>query len=355
NAAAIRAEGGYPIINHPVDGSSWAWNSKQATQGIEGDQMHGVEIWSGSTQSGQGGHVGDWVDWLLGGRILYCYSGSDTHDAAFAFGANHAVFEGESFTISNLEAALKAGRSFISNGHVLILEAEVDGVVLDMGTLQALSPNQPATSVTVRAHYNFGADTSVITIFRGAVGDPAETSLCQSGPLTGEGVFACNDSLDTVNRTWYRAYSEAGAKTAYTNPVFFLPGSCGFVPYGAGLGGANIATLSSVSSPTVGSIDALDVSGFDPSATSATLGLSNTQIPGGSPLLGGFLLIGLPALFTGNAPLSGGSGSFVFQIPDLPGIAGNTFYWQSVAFDPVFPGNLAFSNALAMAVCTLLQ
>ena len=144
----------------------------------------------------------DWVDWLLGGRILYAYSGSDTHDAALAFGANHAVFEGEPFTVSNLEAALKAGRSFISNGHVLILEAEVDGVVLDMGTLQALSPNQPATSVTVRAHYNFGADTSAITIFRGAVGDAAETILCQSGPLTGEGVFACNDSLDTVNRTW---------------------------------------------------------------------------------------------------------------------------------------------------------
>ncbi len=70
--------------------------------------MHGVEIWNGGLQTGQGGNVGLWVDWLLAGRLLYAYGGSDTHDAAFDFGANHVIVDG-ALTDDNLEAALKAG------------------------------------------------------------------------------------------------------------------------------------------------------------------------------------------------------------------------------------------------------
>ncbi len=243
NVAAVRAQDGYAIANHPTAGS-FAWNSFAATQGLEAGGLHGVEIWNGATRSGQGGDVGRWVDWLLGGRILYAYSGSDTHDQAFAFGANHVVLDGVPFTVANVEAALKAGRSYVSNEHVLILEARLGAADLPMGALHPLPPGAPAAPYTARVHYDFGADTGAITVFTGRAGDAAEALQCSSGPLSGSGVFECPASLAPGATSWVRAYSESGAKVAYTNPVFFVPSTddpgryCSAKPHSGGCGAA---------------------------------------------------------------------------------------------------------------------
>lgn len=356
NAASVRADGGYPIVNHP-DGSSFAWNSFDALDGIEADSMHGVEIWNGATQSGQGGGVASWVQWLLGGRILYAYSGSDTHDAAFAFGANNAVFLDEPFTVPNLQAILKKGRVFISNGHVLVLEIDLDGTEILMGQLQSLAPTQPASSLSIDVHYDFGPDTSTISVFRGEVGAGAETAVCTSGPLSGQGVFTCSDTLDPGVRSWYRAYSDAnaGAITAYTNPVFFLPSSVGSTTYGTGLGGANIATLSSPSSPAIGSLFTFELSAFSPASSMGVLALSRLQIPSGVPLAGGFLLVSPPFELLAAVPLSGGSGTHSEEIPFDAGFVGMSFYAQSVAVDASQASNLAFSNGVALTIADILQ
>jgi hypothetical protein len=222
NIAAIRGQGGYPIVHHPL-GSSFGWNSYAQAQGIEANALHGVEIWGGASQSGQAGAVGRWVDWLLDGRLLYAYSGSDTHDAAFAFGANHALLVNEPFTIPNIDRALQEGRSYISNAHSLVIEVGLGGSAVPMGSMFPVPHSSPPAALAPRVHYNFGGDTAEITIFSGRVGDAAETVLCSSGPVTGSGIFECIDTLNTSSNTWYRAYSEGGAKVAYTNPVFFLP------------------------------------------------------------------------------------------------------------------------------------
>lgn len=222
NIATIRSQGGYPIAHHPEAGE-FGWNSYSATQGIESNALHGVEIWNGSTQSGQGGNVGRWVDWMLDGRLLYAYSGSDTHDEAFNFGANHVLLEAGQFDIPGVHAALRAGRHYISNGHVLIMEAGLGGSDIAMGAMHSLPPGTGNQAYTARVHYNFGGDTSTISIFTGRDGDSAESLLCQSGPLTGQGMFECVATLDDSANSWVRAYSEAGSTTAYTNPVFFIP------------------------------------------------------------------------------------------------------------------------------------
>ena len=221
NIAAIRAEGGYAVANHP-SAESWGWNSFEATGGIESGGLQGVEIWTGRTQSGQDGHVGQWVDWLLAGRILYAYSGSDTHDAAFDFGANHVILT-EPFTPQNLKAATMGGRLFLSNGPLLALAARVDGEIALMGDIVPVTAS--GGPVELRAYYSFGETPTTITLFRGAVGDAAELSLCTSAPLTDSGFFACSDTLVDGARSYYRAYAEDGAaeRTAYTNPVFFEP------------------------------------------------------------------------------------------------------------------------------------
>jgi hypothetical protein len=354
NIAAVRAEGGYAIANHPADGSSFGWNSYAATQGLEAGGLHGVEIWNGATQTGQGGQVGRWVDWLLDGRILYAYSGSDTHDAAFAFGANHVLLE-EPLSATALEKALKAGRSFVSSEHVLVLEILHAGAVLPMGTLEALAPGTSASALTLRVHYNFGADSASITIFRGRVGDAAESVSFASGPLSGEGLLEVSATLDPSSRTWYRAYSEGAGETAYTNPVFFLPGSCAYSAFGAGLGGANTGALTSASSPTIASFNTLQASFPGALGTPVFFAASLVQIPAGAPLLGGFLLIGFPPIFSATGLLAGGQGAFAYQVPNDPGLVGGAVFWQAAALDPGAAQGFAFTNGLALTVCDLLQ
>ena len=352
NIDKIRAEGGYPIANHPA-GSSFGWNSVASLTGIESNDIHGVEIWNGQAMSGQGGNVGMWVDWLEGGRLLFAYSGSDTHDDAFAFGANHVVLEAsEAFTPANLERGIREGRVYLSNEHVLIHEATLGGDKLGMGSLQALTPQQQVQVVTLEAHYNFGTDTSTITFFAGATG-VQESALTTSGPLTGQGVFTWNFIPWPGKTSWTRAYSQSGAKTAYTNPIFYKPGTATSTPFGGGLGGANIGTLASASSPAIGASVELDITAMS-GATTATLAMSATQIPGGLPFAGGTLLIGLPTAFQTAVPLDGtGAGSFNFRMPNDPGLVGGNLFWQAIAITPAVPQLIAFTNGLSMPIAGL--
>lgn len=216
----VNNQGGWTIAHHPA-GSSFAWNSVSSTVGQEAGSLHGVEIWNGASQSGQGGNVASWVNWLLDGRVLYAYSGSDTHDEAHDFGANHALVEGD-FTPENLEAALRAGRVYISNGPALNLEAQLGHAIIPMGDHVAVSDPVPNALAQVRATVNLGGDTGTVTIFRGRVGDANETMIGTSTPQTGSFTYEINVTLSD-GLSYYRAYVEAanGSKTAYSNPIFF--------------------------------------------------------------------------------------------------------------------------------------
>jgi len=353
NTAAIRAEGGYPIVHHPSS-SSFGWNSVADLTGQESDGMHGVEIWNGAFVSGQGGDVGSWVNWLLDGRILYGYSGSDTHDAAFDFGANHAILDaGVPFNQANLESALKQGRSYISNGPSLVLEVDFDGITLEMGTRKGISPTQPTSPLTINTHYDFGAGQGVISVFRGFVGDPGETLVCQSPALTGSGVWTCaGETLNPTRQGWYRSYAEDGPSqtAAYTNPVFFVPTTATWAPYGQNVGGANIGALASSSAPVIGCTQRFVASGFSGGTPSVSFLVYGTQLPNGFPFLGGFILVAPPALASGASPASGGSATLEATIPLNPILIGLDAYVQAFAFSPNPSGNIGFTNGLAGTV-----
>ena len=222
NIDEIRAEGGYPIVHHP-DASSWGWNSFEDAKGIEENALHGVEVWNGGGISGQGGNVSSWVDWLLAGRILYAYSGSDTHDEAIDFGANRVLMTSP-FTPENLEAALMDGRTFISNEHFLVITARAGTRTLRMGDRQPLPVDlPPGTELELRTHYDVGDDSVAVTLYRGVVGDGSETVVC-TGTVTGSGILSCTDEVSTDASSYYRSYSEetSGDRVAYTNPIFLL-------------------------------------------------------------------------------------------------------------------------------------
>jgi len=364
NVDLIRGMGGYPIANHPA-ASSFGWNSVQALAGIEGGGLHGIEVWNGASQSGQGGHVGMWVDWLLAGRILYCYSGSDTHDEAFAFGANHVVLIDQPFTRASLTGAIQAGRVYLSEGHVALIEVWIGGQDLFMGTIHQLPANAPPAPLTVRVHYDFGADTGTITIFRGRAGDGAESVLCQSPPLSGAGVFECADVLATGATSWYRACSEGASKVAYTNPVFFVVGGddpfayCTAKPNS--LGCVPAVTWSGIPSATAP--DPFDVGARD--VLSQQFGiLFYGYAPALTPFQGGTLCVQPPITRTpvqtsgGNPPPGGDcSGEYHLDFNAWiqsgidPGLTpGTTVFAQHWSRDPQAASGTGLSDALQFTV-----
>lgn len=352
NVAAVRADGGWPVVNHPTD-DSFAWNSFAATKGIEKGKLHGVEIWNGSTPANTPGHVSRWVSWLLAGRVLYAYSGSDTHDEAFAFGANRALLlPGQALTRENVTAALRAGRNTVSDGPFLALEVVHDGKALLQGALQSLAPTQPPATLELQAHYDFGTASGTVTIRKGRVGDGAETIVCQSGTLSGAGVFTCSDALELGVQSWYRVKAlTTGGAQAFTNPVFFLPGGCAHVAYGQGLPAPHIGSLTSGDSPAIGSLNTLAIAGF-PNSTVVWLLVGLAPEFGGIPFKGGQLLVSVPLALQIPLPLSDGARDVQLALPDDPALVGASLAWQAVAADATQPKGFAFSNGLLTTICS---
>jgi len=116
-----------------------------------------------------------------------------------------------------------------------------------------------------------------------------------------------------------------------------------------------VATLASISKPSIGSVNRIDASGFSPSSTTAMFVYSLGQIPGGVPFFGGHLLITLPQAGLFQVPLASGAAQVSVRIPLDPALIGASTYWQAAAIDLAQPSRLAFSNGLAMTVCGLLD
>jgi hypothetical protein len=116
------------------------------------------------------------------------------------------------------------GQVYISNKHLLVITIGANGTVFLMGDRVQVTPDFPPTSLDIQVHYDFGTDVSLLTVFRGEVGDNTETVLCSSALLSGSGVFRCSETLTPDVGSYYRAYSEDQTVTkAYTNPIFFRP------------------------------------------------------------------------------------------------------------------------------------
>lgn len=125
--------------------------------------------------------------------------------------------------------------------------------------------------------------------------------------------------------------------------------SCGTTTYGVGLGGANIATLDTVSSPAVGTTMSLDLAGVPSDVPVLVLiGASDASLP----LFGGTVLIDPATLISTHPGLaSGGLASVDVAIPATPSIAGAAVYAQGGAADPLGPAGFVLTNGLAIVVC----
>ena len=124
---------------------------------------------------------------------------------------------------------------------------------------------------------------------------------------------------------------------------------CAPTTYGTQHGGANIASLTSPSSVTVGSTIDFELAGFA-SDGAALLLVSGGQ--GQLPFAGGTLLVDLlfPIKYL-TARITAGSGVSAMSVPPQPTLAGVTVYAQGAMADASLPLGLAFTNGLRISVC----
>ena len=219
----VNTEGGFTIINHPAS-SMWGFNSLADLTGQERNNAWGVEVWNGSEGANnfQTFHRNWWVERMVGGKLLYPYSGSDTHDSAHNFGATHTFVSG-ALNGDSLNDALKSGMNYLSNGPFLDISiSDNGGRGLGMGdVLSVRSSVVPANyPITVSVPYNVDLNGSTIDIYRGVVGVSEVLVSSQSG-ITGSGTLTINDTLPQ-STCWYRAEvrNTILTESALTTPVF---------------------------------------------------------------------------------------------------------------------------------------
>ncbi|MBC8369366.1 MAG: CehA/McbA family metallohydrolase [Planctomycetes bacterium] len=221
NVNAVNAEGGFTSVNHPNSGS-WAFNSIQGLYGQERNRTWGVEVWNGSEGSLQWQNYQRdwWLDRLTEGKLLYPYSGSDTHDTAVNFGAIHTYIPG-ALDQQSLTDALTAGRSYLSNGPFLELGIETTNGArtLPMGGTAFVQRIPNNIQININVDYNCSA-SSEIAIYRGTVGGGEVEIFRQSG-YSGGGSVQITDTVPTSS-FWYRAdvHDSQWTQTAMTTPVY---------------------------------------------------------------------------------------------------------------------------------------
>ena len=227
NIDNVNAEGGFTIANHPGGGGIWGgglnFNSIARFEGMEAGQAVGCEVWNGTSWNGSPEHESWWTDRLLEGKFTWPFSGSDTHDSAVDFGVCHVWLDGP-ITDAALTAAMRGGKHYLSNGPFLVVNLfDANGHRIDVGGVaivkKARVPNN--YPLTVELPYNFGADVGDLEVFRGTVGDSAETLIHSAIGTSGAGTLQVPTTLPNRAHSWFRAEftSSSGKKKAYTSLI----------------------------------------------------------------------------------------------------------------------------------------
>lgn len=127
------------------------------------------------------------------------------------------------------------------------------------------------------------------------------------------------------------------------------PPTCGITKIGESAGGANVAALDAVGTPTIGQVINVVPNGFTSDTTGFLIlsaSLHNTPVAGGTVFVDH-----LNPASTLTFSLSGGVTSVNVQIPANPSLALFTGYAQAAAPDASQPFGWAFTNGLAITFC----
>ena len=182
----------------------------------------GTLAWKGEFQRGQGREVATWIEALAGGGPAVAFAGSDAHEEPFAAGFTHVLVEAP--TRDALQQALDSGRSFLSNGPALVLEARQGDRMAHLGESIEWDTEQPGSLLLAGA---FEGDGVRWQVFVGQVGSTREVELFTGELEAGQTDFKLELPLPTLPTAvplegWVRAYAErdGAARVAYTNAIY---------------------------------------------------------------------------------------------------------------------------------------
>lgn len=120
----------------------------------------------------------------------------------------------------------------------------------------------------------------------------------------------------------------------------------GVLEYGNDAGGANVGILFSFTMPSVGNVLGFEVERYNDADGLGMFFLGNQSAS--MPLLGGTVLIEPSEVFFATGfPVIDGRAKFCLPIPDIPSLAGQTFYGQSALKDS---GAWLFSNGVEIPI-----
>lgn len=201
-------------------------------------------------------------------------------------------------------------------------------------------------------HDQIGSNSGVAYVFELRDGQWVETKMLQSSAASAndEFSFALGFSGPTLLATSPFDGGNVGAAYVFTfdEDLCACAGTGGgtVAAFGVGLGGANVGSLTSASSPNPLTTMVFEVSGI-PGGTTGTLFLSTSRIK--RPNFGGTLLIA-PASAMIKLPfrMAAGSATFGWRVP--LSLCGTKLYSQAVVLDSTQPLGRALTNGLEISV-----
>jgi len=207
----VNQQGGISIINHPKM-TAWDWKCINSSKNVSG-----IEIWNGLAADQN--VINWWVkDFLLKGKKVYGYGGSDSHEPDLTKTTSmmglvyNVVYSG---SLSGIKTALKNGNSYLTNNGAFNFVISVSGI--NYGPGENVSSYKGA-ALAIKAGYNVNSGCS-LRLCRGVIGNVSE--VCYNIKfISGSGIVNMMDWMDKKGG-YYRAecYGDS-TRRIITNPIW---------------------------------------------------------------------------------------------------------------------------------------
>ncbi|MFT5292144.1 MAG: hypothetical protein ACI82F_004230 [Planctomycetota bacterium] len=317
--------------------------------------IDGTTIVAGSYKADAGGVNGPGACYVfenIGGLWVETQKLAASDLAGGGFGRSVNI-EGDTIVVGTW----KDGSQISEGGSAYVFEDQ-GGVWIEVAKLL---PSNPMAGAWVGHSVGISGDSIVLSAHKFIVGGTAqggaylfqdngsgwnEVTFFQSNDISAKDQFGQWVAIDGDNMIIGAPFDGGSRGSAYMFEVNCTQFDGTFVPYGIGLGGANIGSLVGVGIPNPGANVSFDVT-MIPNGGVGYIWYAPTQFA--LPFRGGTLLADLTNAYRVTPiSLTNGATQVPLSIPsNLPGLVA---YVQAATFDTTQPQGIAFTNGVIMAV-----
>jgi hypothetical protein len=214
--SSINSNTGLSIINHPDSHEVGLEFMDFESINIVSNYV-GIEIWNGEWEgsfNNNGSAKSKWKEFLLDGKKVFAYGGTDTHEEASDVNINYVYLN--SLNSSNLKTALEQGYSSISNNGEMYIEVydPYNETWEHMGrNLNVCEDDTINISVTYDVN-----NACTLKIYKGVIGSGLES--VEEFNISGSGSEEITNSLSDDAYFRSECISSDGEYRIYSNPIW---------------------------------------------------------------------------------------------------------------------------------------